>query len=119
MGKGIAAEFRKRWPDMYTRYRELCHHGEFNPGDLFAWTTDDRVIFNLGTQRNWRTKATPEAVRQALARMVDYAVEHHIHAVAMPRIAAGLGGMDWRDVRAILDELVPYDLTVTVYSPTR
>ncbi len=118
MGRGIAVEFRKRWPDMFARYRELCQNGEFNPGDLFVWTADTRVIFNLGTQRTWRTKATPGAVRQALERMADHAAEHHIDAVAMPRIAAGLGGLDWHDVRAILDEVVPDDLTVTVYSPT-
>jgi len=115
MGRGIAVEFRERWPDMFKRYRQLCLRGEFNPGDLFAWTADDRVIFNLGTQRTWRTKATPDAVRQAIRRMVDYASEHGIEAVAMPRIAAGLGGMDWRDVRAIPDRLVPDDLTVTLY----
>ena len=117
MGKGIAVEFRQRWPDMFDHYRELCQHGEFNPGDLFVWTAADRVIFNLGTQRTWRTKATPTAVRHALERMVDYATEHGIDTIAMPRIAAGLGGMNWHDVRAILDEVVPDDLTVTVYSP--
>ena len=116
MGKGIAVEFRRRWPEMFTEYRELCARGEFNPGDLFVWTAPDRVIFNLGTQRTWRTKATPAAVRRALERMVAYADEHDVSAIALPRIAAGLGGMQWNDVRAILDELVPGHLDVVVYS---
>lgn len=118
MGRGIALEFRERWPEMFNQYRQLYRRGEFNPGDIFVWTTNDRVIFNLGTQRTWRSKATPDAVRRAIERMVEYAREHTIDAVAMPRIASGLGGMDWADVRAILDELVPEDLIVTIYSPT-
>jgi O-acetyl-ADP-ribose deacetylase (regulator of RNase III) len=118
MGRGIAAEFRRRWPDMFTRYRQLCQRGEFNPGDLFVWTTENRVIFNLGTQRTWHDRATPGAVRGAVERMVDYARDHNVEAVAMPRIAAGLGGMEWPHVRAILKEVIPEDLIVTVYSPT-
>ena len=118
MGRGIAVGFRERWPDMYARFRELCDRGEFSPGDLFVWTTDDRVIFNLATQRTWRSKANPAAIRDALARMVDHARQHRIDAIAMPRIGAGLGGLNWADVREILKEVVPDDLLVTVYSPT-
>ena len=118
MGRGIAVGFRERWPEMYERYRELCQRGEFAPGDLFAWKSDDRVILNLGTQRTWRTKATSIAVRAAFEKMVEYAGEHAIEEIAMPRIAAGYGGMDWPDVSSILDDLVPDDLTVVVYSLT-
>lgn len=117
MGKGIAVEFRRRWPAMFDEYRQRCRRGEFTPGDLFAWVDDDRVILNLGTQRHWRTKATPDAVRAAIEAMVDYARQNRIDAIAMPRIAAGLGGLEWSDVRAILDQAVPDDLTVVVYSP--
>jgi O-acetyl-ADP-ribose deacetylase (regulator of RNase III) len=76
-----------------------------------------RVIFNLGTQRTWRSKATPDAVRRAFERMADSARLHDIVAVAMPQIAAGLGGMEWAAVRGILDEVLPEALTVSVYSP--
>lgn len=117
MGKGIAVEFRRRWPAMFNEYRQRCQRGEFTPGDLFAWVADDRTILNLGTQRHWRTKATPDAVHASLIAMVDYARQNHISAIAMPRIAAGLGGLDWPDVRTILDQTVPDDLTVVVYSP--
>lgn len=118
MARGIALKFRQLWPDMYTRYHELCARGEFKPGDLFVWTAQDRVIFNLATQRSWRSKATPDAVRAAIGRMVDYARQHDLDAIAMPRIATGLGGLAWTEVRAILDDVVHDDLVVNVYSPT-
>jgi len=118
MGKGIAVEFKRRWPDMYERYRDLCHNGEFNPGDVFTWTGPDKVIFNLGTQRTWRTKATLEFLRASVARMIDDARQHDIAAIAMPRIAAGLGGLGWDDVRDALVEIAPDDIEIVVYSPT-
>jgi O-acetyl-ADP-ribose deacetylase (regulator of RNase III) len=116
MGKGIAVEFRKRWPDMYDRYRELCRNRKFNPGNLFVWTTEDLIIYNLGTQRTWRTKASPEAIALAVQRMVDHARKHDIGSIAMPKIGAGLGGLDWREVRIILDRVIPDEVDVTVYS---
>jgi O-acetyl-ADP-ribose deacetylase (regulator of RNase III) len=115
MNKGIALEFRKRWPEMYERYRELCRLGEFQPGDVFVWDAGDRVIFNLATQRSWRTKATPEAIARALEGMTRYARRHGIREIAMPRIGAGLGGMRWADVRALLEDAVPDELHVLVY----
>lgn len=118
MGKGIAVEFRRRWPEMYEEYRLRCERGEFVPGGLFTWVADDRIIMNLGTQRTWRTNATVQAVSSSVGAMVGYARANGITAVAMPRIAAGLGGLDWRTVRTILDETVPDELTVIVYSPT-
>jgi O-acetyl-ADP-ribose deacetylase (regulator of RNase III) len=117
MGRGIALEFRTRWPDMYEEYRRLCMLGTFNPGDIFVWTASDRLIFTLGTQRSWRTKASPQAIAESTAKMVEYSNRHGIRAIGMPRIAAGLGGLDWGQVRTMLDEVVPHDLLVTVYSP--
>jgi O-acetyl-ADP-ribose deacetylase (regulator of RNase III) len=95
MAKGIAVGFRKRWPDMYRSYRERCLAGEFKPGDVFTWREGDRVVFNLGTQGSWRTKATPDAIRRAVEGMVVDAKRLGIERIAMPRIGSGLGGMEW------------------------
>lgn len=118
MGKGIAIEFKRRWPDMHDHYRRLCHSGDFNPGDVLVWTTQDKVVFNLATQRSWRTRATLEDVRAAVAEMIKQARQRGITAIAMPRIAAGLGGLDWGDVRDMLADITPEDVELVVYSPT-
>jgi O-acetyl-ADP-ribose deacetylase (regulator of RNase III) len=57
MGKGIAVEFRKRFPEMYAEYKARCARRSFALGDVFAWRQGDITIFNLGTQRTWRTRA--------------------------------------------------------------
>jgi O-acetyl-ADP-ribose deacetylase (regulator of RNase III) len=105
MGKGIAAEFRKRSPQMYAEYKARCAEGRFNPGDVFTWASTRPIIFNLGTQRTWRTKAELADVKTALEAMVRLAEQAGVRRVGLPRIGAGLGGLSWPDVRAELAAL--------------
>jgi O-acetyl-ADP-ribose deacetylase (regulator of RNase III) len=82
---------------------------------VFVWTTDERVIYNLGTQRHWKSIASPEAIAIGAGKMVDHARGYGVGSIAMPRIGAGLGGLYWPDVRDILDGAIPDDIEVTVY----
>ena len=102
MGKGIAVEFRKRFPDMYAEYKKRCAHGRFNLGDVFAWHQGSITVFNLGTQKTWRTKADLTVVKTALEAMIQLAEQAGIQRVGLPRIGAGLGGLAWQSVRSEL-----------------
>ena len=62
------------------------------------------MIFNLGTQATWRTKAKLEDVEAALQRMVELASEQGVKRIGLPRIGAGLGGLPWATVRALLEK---------------
>ena len=102
MGKGIATEFRRRWPGMYAEYKRRCTDGSFGLGDVFTWDAEDRVIFNLGTQRTWRTKAELSAIHRSVREMLRQAETRGLPAVGLPRIGAGLGGLDWPAVEQTL-----------------
>ncbi len=106
MGKGIAVEFKRRWPQMYEQYKLLCKAGEFVCGEVFRWTdpATGRVIFNLGIQRTWRTKATKEAVAASLSQMIAIADGDGIRTARLPMIGAGLGGLNADDVKEMLVE---------------
>lgn len=108
MGKGIAVEFKRRWPEMYSIYKKKCKSSEFDCGDVFCWEDADsgRTIFNLGTQKTWRTKATLDAIESSLATMVTIASELEIKAVCMPMIGAGLGGLSVADVKKTMVEIL-------------
>ena len=93
MGKGIAVEFKRRWPAMYEEYHRRCKAGEFVPGDVFHWSESDHDIFNLGTQSHWRTKATLWNIETSVTKMTKLADELGITRIAMPAIGAGLGGL--------------------------
>lgn len=117
MGRGIAVEFKRRWPEMYEEYRRQCKDGRFNLGGVLPWgTPEGLVVYNLGTQAHWRTRAQLTAVGSAVSAMLDHATANGIRRIAMPRIAAGLGGLDWADVEQVInDALKGTDIRITVY----
>jgi O-acetyl-ADP-ribose deacetylase (regulator of RNase III) len=103
MGAGIAVEFKRRFPRMFEEYRERCADGRFGLGDVFVWSEGDMTVYNLGTQAHWRKKAQLPALSKAVARMVKLAEQGGVRRIALPRIGAGLGGLDWPKVRAVVE----------------
>lgn len=103
MGAGIAVEFKRRYPAMAAEHRRRCLAAprEFNPGDAFLWQEPDKPpVFNLATQEYYgrRGRARHEWVEQSLKAMRAAADEAGITSIAMPRLAAGLGGLQWEEV---------------------
>lgn len=105
MGKGIALQFKKRFPKMYIEYKELCKDGLFSLGDVFPYDYGNGVVFNLGTQATWNTKADINAIENALVKMLSYAFQNNILKIAMPKIGAGLGGLNWNEVKHTIDKV--------------
>jgi O-acetyl-ADP-ribose deacetylase (regulator of RNase III) len=105
MGAGIAREFRSRWPDMYLVYRDRCERGTFALGDVFVWEEEGKTIFNLGTQQLPSMKADVQALETALLKAIKVAEDKGIAVIGMPRVAAGLGGLDWTLVREIIERI--------------
>lgn len=113
MGAGVALEFKKRWPRMFDEYAERCKAGRFSLGDVFTWTEGDATVYNLGTQEHWKKKAQLPALSMALRKMVELAAHAGIAKIGLPRIGAGLGGLDWMRVKRVLAE-VGAETTVTL-----
>ena len=105
MGKGIAVQFKSKYPDMYLEYKQLCKENKFCPGDVFDYDYGNGHIYNLGTQATWRTRAKIEYIEKALIQMLELAKRDNVTAIALPAIGAGLGGLKWDDVKAILDTM--------------
>lgn len=104
MGKGIALQFKNKYPKMYSEYHSLCRDGLFNPGDVFDYDYGSGHIYNLGTQVTWRTKARLEYIETAVSRMLEIATLNNVNKIALPAIGAGLGGLNWNDVKEILNK---------------
>ena len=118
MGAGIAVGFRERYPEMYEEYRRRCKAvpRELNPGDCFLWkVTDQPWVFNLATQEDyWRSRATYEAVETALAARRALAEAEAVLTIAMPRIGTGYGGLSWKKLRGIVEQVFA-DWSGTLY----
>jgi len=105
MGKGIALQFREKYGQMYLEYKKRCKDGSFSLGDVFTYNYGEGTVFNLGTQKTWKTKAELKAIEDSLLKMLMYARQNNINKIALPKIGAGLGGLNWEDVKSIIDRL--------------
>lgn len=109
MGAGVAKGFRERYPQMYLEFHRKCkaQPREFNLGDAWLWKTEDLPwVFNLGTQEKiWHGRASYEAIETSLTKMRTLADAEQIESIAMPRIGVGYGGLSWKKVKAIVDQV--------------
>ncbi len=120
MGAGIAKEFKARYPAMFEAYRQRCKAAprQFNLGDVFLWKEEGKPwVFNLGTQEAyWHARASYEAIEEALKTMKDSADAENIQRIAIPQIGTGYGGLSWKKVRAIVENIYSeWDGTLIVY----
>lgn len=103
MGRGIAAQFRRRFPENFDAYARACKRGEVRPGAMFVHETgtltNPRFIINFPTKRHWRAKSRIEDIEAGLVALVDEIRRREIASIAIPPLGCGLGGLDWTDVR--------------------
>lgn len=118
MGAGIAKEFRRRWPGLYEDYKQACADGYLLPGGSLLYSYPPyQFIFNLATQRYPGADARLEWISEALTAAVDYLELWRVSELAIPRIGCGIGGLNWEDVRGVIEKSKPdSDFTVVVYS---
>ena len=123
MGKGIALQFKRAYPDNFKKYEKACKAGEVRPGRMLIYETgtlhSPRYVVNFPTKRHWRGKSSIEDVRAGLEALVDEIKELGIKSIAVPPLGCGLGGLNWDEVRPLIEQaLAPIpDLMVHLYSP--
>lgn len=123
MGRGIALQFKKRFPANFKAYEAACRRGEVQPGRMFVFVTDDgtvpRYIINFPTKRHWREGSRLSDIEDGLQALVSEIQTRRIRSIALPPLGSGLGGLDWTVVRsrisAVLGELP--DVRIIVFEP--
>jgi O-acetyl-ADP-ribose deacetylase (regulator of RNase III) len=107
MGRGIALQFKKAYPENCEAYRKACDRGEVQPGRMFIFDTSDmlhaRYIINFPTKRHWRGKSHYEDIKVGLRALVEDVKRLGIRSIAVPPLGCGLGGLDWRKVRPMIE----------------
>lgn len=123
MGRGIALQFKKRYPENFKEYETRCKHGEIIPGRVFVFETNSFVnpkyIINFPTKRHWRGVSHIEDIESGLADLVKIIKIYNIKSVAIPPLGSGLGGLDWflvkRKMEAALTKIEGVE--INVYEP--
>ena len=106
MGRGIALQFKNRYPENYKEYALACKLNEVRPGTMFVTNTNQfqgpRYIINFPTKRHWRGKSRLEDIDAGLADLVRVVSDLKIKSIAVPPLGCGLGGLNWVDVRPLI-----------------
>lgn len=115
MGRGVAVQFKKRFPMMFQEYYQLCKNREFQPGDVFDYDYGKGHVYNLGTQKTWRSKAKIDYLISALEKMMESAEHENVETIALPAICSGLGGLRWTDVKRTIKDIARYHPKIYLY----
>ncbi len=108
MGRGIALQFKKTFPENFKAYKQACEQGNVQPGRMFVFDVGEltmpRYIVNFPTKRHWKGKSRIEDIQAGLVDLVRFVKSAGIRSIAIPPLGSGLGGLDWRDVKPLIAE---------------
>jgi O-acetyl-ADP-ribose deacetylase (regulator of RNase III) len=119
MGAGLAAEFRRRFPDLDADYRRRCATGRLRLGQPYLYRTAAGVqVINFPTKGDWRAPSRLADLDQGLAYLAAHATGWQLGSLAVPALGAGLGGLSWEQVGPLLyRHLRGLGIPVAVYAP--
>ena len=102
MGRGIALQFKKVFPENFKAYANACKRKEVQPGRMFVYETgrltNPRYIINFPTKRHWRGKSRLEDIESGLEDLAHEIRERNIRSIAIPPLGSSLGGLAWAEV---------------------
>lgn len=111
MGKGVALEFKTRWPENYTAYKKLCEKKLLVPGQMFVFENtnmfkddDFKYLINFPTKKHWRSKSKIEYISEGLDALIYEIKKFQIKSISLPPLGCGNGGLDWNVVKEILEQ---------------
>jgi O-acetyl-ADP-ribose deacetylase (regulator of RNase III) len=124
MGKGIALQFKRAYPDNFQHYEKACKQGEVKPGQMFTVATGNifnpRYIINFPTKRHWKGKSKIEDVKSGLVALVSEVKRLHLTSIAIPPLGCGNGGLDWEVVKPLIISAFAElpDLRIMIFEPS-
>lgn len=121
MGKGIALEIRKRFPDIYQHYVAACKKGEVRIGRLRLYKEQVPWVLNFPTKRHWKGDSRLEYIERGLKTFVKGYKKSGIQSIAFPKLGCGSGGLAWKNVKPMMEKylkgLPDIDVVICVGRP--
>lgn len=123
MGKGIALQFKRAYPEMFKAYEEAHEAGELQLGTMHVWPTGrldhPRYIVNFPTKGHWRSRSNLSDIQRGLDDLVRVIKDLGIGSIAVPPLGCGNGGLNWSDVRPLIERALGQlpDVKVLLFAP--
>ena len=118
MGKGIALEFKKRFPEMYQDYLARCQAGRVKLGEPYLYKQARPWIINFPTKDHWRSVSRITDIVLGLKYLYEHYRSWGVESMAVPPLGCGSGQLEWRVVgRTLYRWLKRFDIPVELYAP--
>lgn len=123
MGKGIALQFKNKWPDNFTQYQAACKAGTVRPGKMMVFHAgayaQPHFIINFPTKDHWRGNSKLSFIQDGLQDLIAQVRALDIRSIAIPPLGCGNGGLNWHDVKPLIEaafSVLP-DVDVRLFEP--
>lgn len=118
MGKGLALEFKKRFPRNFQVYQKCCKDGSFVVGKLLVVPENKKAIINFPTKVHWKDNSELNYIVLGLEKLKIAIPKYDIASIAFPKIGCGLGNLDWNDVFPLIKNFsnsINQDILIEIY----
>lgn len=117
MGKGIALDFRLRYPAMFKEYQKICFSKMLRPGQILPYTKTSPIILNFAIKDDWKDPSRIEWIEETLVKFVENYKKMGLHSIAFPWMGAMNGGLPLDDIKCIMRHYLSNleDIDVEVY----
>lgn len=106
-GKGLALEFKERYPDNFKKYQEKCHKKQLIIGTIYLHKTDldfPKHILNVPTKIHWKNKSEYSFIMKGIDAICAIIKNYEIKSINIPALGCGLGGLEKDNVKEIIIE---------------
>jgi len=124
MGKGIALMFKEAFPANFRAYEQAVRQEKVRVGEMLVTETHalhgPKWLISFPTKQHWRNPSKIDWIVSGLEDLRRVLIENKIESVALPPLGCGNGGLDWNQVRPLIEQAlgaVP-ELEVLVFEPT-
>lgn len=121
--QGLALALREKWPAMAKDFRHYANQCHPKSGEIWDWGGYNARVICLLTQEGGHGhgdkpgRASVSSVNHSLRRLQHLLEKGEIKSIALPRLATGVGGLDWADVRPLIQShLGGLSIPVFVYT---
>lgn len=124
MGKGLALQFRKAYPENYHAYSKMCRDHKMQIGRMFVFhynqIANPKYIINFPTKRHWKTHSRLVDIEKGLLDLITVINQYGIKSIAIPSLGSGLGGLNWDEVKSLITKKLSSltDIDIFLYEPT-
>ena len=123
MGKGLALAFKKKFPSNYLEYKQAYERDELKTGKMLVHFTRQlitQIIINFPTKNHWRDPSKLVYIETGLDDLITVINDHKIKSIAIPALGCGLGGLQWEQVKSMIEDKLRHlsiNTEILIYGP--